>query len=528
MRERGEPQARAPPPSNMLPPPQPPRRGKERRDRNTEIEGRLEWLMKELTSLKNDIKEGTKRSNKRDRYEDYPALTRQRSRSRGERNNNTIREVTWSVVAAKGNTDRTTKSGQLDRTQELNQAAPRQPGRQQKRQQKPMVAKKDAVTTSGNKKRKVPKTAAVILTCPPGQYDETMKEARSKIDLAQCGVEKGKGPSIKRALTGALTFEFGGPNGQAQADKVADKLRELFNNKEGIRVSRPIKMAELRVRDLEDSIKPDEIKYVITQEGDCHHEEVKVGQVRRGNNGLGVAWIQCPVNAANKIIEKGRIQIGWTSARITLLEPRPLQCFRCLEGGHVRSQCKSNIDRSQRCYRCGKEGHKAQKCEDTPRCPVCADLGRPAGHRAGNKACTSARMKSRAGLRDKNTEGATQERTQMAETMISKEKSMITDKGETNAVEIMDMTEQPKPQRVRSKLPRLRDVELVDRSVEEIQSQPRQHQQEEEMSQDIRDRAQRAVKARKSCGKTARRQSDSEEEGKTCEPEDSRHEDRQE
>lgn len=53
-------------------------------------------------------------------------------------------------------------------------------------------------------------------------------------------------------------------------------------------------MAEIRVRDLKDSIKPDEIRYVVTQEGDCHHEEVKVGPIRllivaRGNNGLGVA-----------------------------------------------------------------------------------------------------------------------------------------------------------------------------------------------------------------------------------------------
>lgn len=46
---------------------------------------------------------------------------------------------------------------------------------------------------NNNKKRNVPKTAAVILTCPRGQYDLAMKETRSKIDLTQCGVEKGKG-----------------------------------------------------------------------------------------------------------------------------------------------------------------------------------------------------------------------------------------------------------------------------------------------------------------------------------------------
>lgn len=253
--------------------------------------------MEELANLKKDIKEGTKRSSKKERNEDYPALGRQRSRSGGERSSNTAREVTWSAVVARGNTSKTTKSGQPEKTQVNSKAVFKQPGRQQKQQQKPTSAKK-GTATSGNKKRKVPKTAAVILTCPPGQYDTNMKKARNKIDLTQCGIEKRKGPGIKRALTGALTFEFAGPDGQTQADKVANKLRELFSDREGIRMSRPVKMAELRVRDLEDSIKPDKIKYVVTQEGDCHHEEVKVGQIRRGNNGLGVAWIQCPVNAA--------------------------------------------------------------------------------------------------------------------------------------------------------------------------------------------------------------------------------------
>lgn len=60
-------------------------------------------------------------------------------------------------------------------------------------------------------------------------------------------------------------------------------------------MSRPVKMAELRVRDLEDSIMPDEIAYVITQEGNCHHTEVRIGPIRRGNDGLGVAWIRCPL-----------------------------------------------------------------------------------------------------------------------------------------------------------------------------------------------------------------------------------------
>jgi hypothetical protein len=48
----------------------------------------------------------------------------------------------------------------------------------------------------------------------------------------------------------------------------------------------------------------------------------------------------------------------------------------------------SAVDRSDRCYRCGEAGHVAGRCEGDLKCPLCADLGRPAGHRFGGPACT--------------------------------------------------------------------------------------------------------------------------------------------
>lgn len=482
--------------------------------------------MEELVSLRKDIRgetrnfpptvEKRKMPRRKERNVDYPPLTRQRSRE--EQRDNTAREVTWSAIVAKGNTSNTMKRGQAAKIKETGRTVSKQQEQQQQRSRQRSAAEGRGVTIpSSTKKRRVPRTAALVLTYPPGQYEEAMKEAKSKIDLTQCGIEKGKGPNIKRALTGALTFEFAGPEGHAQADKVAGKLKELFRDRAGIRITRPIKMAEMRIKDLEDSIKPDEIKYIVTQEGDCHHEDVKVGAIRRGNNGLGVAWIQCPLSAANRIVAKGKILIGWTNARVMLLDPRLLQCFRCLEGGHVRDQSKSNTDRSKRCYRCGKEGHKARECEDIPRCPVCADLGRLANHRAGNKACTSARMRKRTGSQSRPMKTVTQETPKAVE--------ITTNREETSTVEMTDMTEeQPKPQRVSSRLTRRREIELVDRPVTEMLPQ----QQREEKSQDTRDREQRAVKALKSSRKVTRRHTDSENEEESCEPEDSRHGERKE
>ncbi|XP_071576897.1 uncharacterized protein [Temnothorax nylanderi] len=154
-------------------------------------------------------------------------------------------------------------------------------------------------------------------------------------------------------------------------------MGEIFAGREGIKVARPVKTAELRIGDLDDSITTEE-PVAGGGEGGCRYRSV---------------WVKCPVAAANEIAGKGRLLVGWLSARVQLLEQRPLQCFCCLEGGHVRATCTCKVNRSNRCYRCGEAGHRAQDCAATPRCPVCVDKGLPAGHRAGSKACRPANKK---------------------------------------------------------------------------------------------------------------------------------------
>lgn len=498
------------------------KRRKERINKGNEEEltRKIDWMMREMETLKEIIrgketKEVDKdrgKQRKGDKIEKRREDTATFPRTRGKER---IQERTWSAVV-EGEKRKSPLEGTLKR--------PITP----KGQDKEKKATTRAAPSSNVPKRKLPKTAAVVLTCPPGQYNEIMKEAKDKINIKECGIEKGIG--IRRALTGALAFEFPGPESQIQADNLTKKLNTLFQNREGVRVTRPTKMAELRIRDLEDSIMPDEITYVITQEGGCHHSEVRVGPIKRGNDGLGVAWVRCPLSAAVTIANKGRVQVGWTNARIQLLDQRPLQCYKCLEGGHVRDSCKSEVDRSKRCYRCGTEGHKAQGCYAPPRCPVCADLGRPANHRAGNKACSSAhtqrrRPASRIRGGDVRTQATTAAKTKEENfpTEIAETKKGTTIKAaaaamsetdnETEVTEAKEIYPPPKPQRVK-KLPKIMGVELVDVSLESIPD-----------SQDKRDREQRAIKALKITRRTvARRSSMSEEElDKTSmrEPEDS-------
>lgn len=122
--------------------------------------------------------------------------------------------------------------------------------------------------------------------------------------------------------------------------------------------------------------------------GGCDLEAIRVGPIRVARNGLGTVWVRCPLQAALRVQADGRLRVGWSSARVTLLDRRPLQCYRCLAAGHTRDRCPSGVDRTGNCFNCGKEGYSVADCREKPRCPVCAERGLEANHRAGSVGCS--------------------------------------------------------------------------------------------------------------------------------------------
>ncbi|XP_011858738.1 PREDICTED: neurofilament medium polypeptide-like [Vollenhovia emeryi] len=233
-------------------------------------------------------------------------------------------------------------------------------------------------------KRRSPKTAAVAISFPEGQAAEGMRFLRSQIKLEDLGIDKVKS---RKALNGATLLEIsGGAEAKVKADALATTIKTVGEGK-GVKVTRPEKRAEIRLKDLDESVSEEEIRAAVTKAGGGLPDDVKVGPIRRTPGGMGTCWIQCGLEVARRTAEARRIRLGWVSCRVELLDPRPLVCFRCLERGHIRAQCRSSTDRSMLCYRCGKEGHKAQGCTETPDCAVCKGRGLPSNHKAGGAAC---------------------------------------------------------------------------------------------------------------------------------------------
>lgn len=155
----------------------------------------------------------------------------------------------------------------------------------------------------------------------------TIRKLRQKIDLEKFGIE---GVNVRRAMTGAYVFEVPGADSNLKADKLALGMRKALSRKEGIKIQRPIKMAELRLRGLDESVRAPEVIEAIAREGNCEQEEVQLGEMRRTPGKLRIIWVRCPLKTANKIVQQARIKVGEALARVELLEGHPLQCYKYL------------------------------------------------------------------------------------------------------------------------------------------------------------------------------------------------------
>ncbi|XP_037302719.1 uncharacterized protein LOC119193173 [Manduca sexta] len=190
-----------------------------------------------------------------------------------------------------------------------------------------------------------------------------------------------------------MLYEVPGAESEQKADAPAARLRECFATEDVI-VSRPTKCSELRISGLDFAATSETVQAASCNAGECAAESIKVGQIRPDRSGMGAVWAKVPTRAAKKI-KGARVKIGVVVARVTVLEARPMRCYRCLEQGHVRNVCDCPTDRSGLCYRCGKPGHKARECQETPNCTLCAANGKPAGHRIGKACSASSSRKSR-------------------------------------------------------------------------------------------------------------------------------------
>lgn len=231
---------------------------------------------------------------------------------------------------------------------------------------------------------KPPRAAAVTITgrVEGFNYAMALKGAREKIDLGPMGIQI---THVRKAINGGLLIEIPGEGAKEKAEELTARLRDVFG--ESAAVSCPTKRREIRVVGFDESVTHDEVVDMLASVGECPRDVVRVGTIRPLNNGLSAVWAQLPVAAAVRVVDVGRVRVGWTMARVDLLRTRPLQCYKCWLFGHVQGSCRNAADRRGACFNCGQLGHNASSCGNPAHCVVCRDQGVDASHRLGGPRC---------------------------------------------------------------------------------------------------------------------------------------------
>lgn len=187
---------------------------------------------------------------------------------------------------------------------------------------------------------------------------------------------------IRKCVNGGLIIEILGPDNAAKADTLSQRHKDIL--KDEARVSRPTTMGELQFWNIDDTVDLAEISNVVLVAGDCSLADIKVGVIRKMFSGLNSVWVKCPLAVGIKVATTGKVRMGWTWARVRLLEPHPVQCFKCWRFGHIRNTCRYPEDRTENCFRCGSREHIVRDCRASPQCAICAQSGRKADHRLGS------------------------------------------------------------------------------------------------------------------------------------------------
>jgi len=237
-------------------------------------------------------------------------------------------------------------------------------------------------------RRRPPKTVVIAIKGEKEgfSYADALKKARTEISLKEIGIGVTK---IRKATNGGIIIEIPGAENKDKANLLVQKLKQVLPAE--TKITRPSIKGELRVVGFDESVSAEEIKETIAADCECDFDEISVNDIMPMRNGLYMTWIRCPLAAAAKIANNGRIKIGWSLVRAELLEARPKQCYKCWEFGHTKGVCRSDIDRSALCFKCGKKGHSYKDCKNELHCILCAQEGGEANHRIGSFRCKASK-----------------------------------------------------------------------------------------------------------------------------------------
>lgn len=236
----------------------------------------------------------------------------------------------------------------------------------------------------------------------PATYKEALECMRREANLKDFGII---GTSVRVSRDGGIVITLPHePEARNKACALVDRVKDKMP--EGVKVACPQRTADVLVQGLDPSVSEEEVILGIAAINGCRPTDISHSGIRTSGDHMGRVWLKCPAAAAQRTAAAGSLRVGWSIARVSVARPKPIQCFRCLDFGHMRGECVSPFNRSNECYRCGSREHKIADCPSVlSKCAIC-----PPGsnaHKTGSPSCAAliaaVNMSNRKGRRKRAT-----------------------------------------------------------------------------------------------------------------------------
>lgn len=247
-----------------------------------------------------------------------------------------------------------------------------------------VAGKKNA--KKAKKERKAPKLkkarpdAIVVKSIGKASYADILRQVKSNPNLKEVGESISK---IRRTQKGELLFQL--TKTGTKSSIVSEKIKEVLGQE--AEVKNMTSRTTIEIKNVDEITSKEEVVEKVKEQFDFDVPPTDIG-LRKAYGETQIASVTLPSDMANKMLEVGKIKIGWSICHIREKPKTLTKCFRCLEFGHIARRCKSEEDRSKLCRRCGFEGHMAKDCENDPKCLLCSKDGKgELKHTTGGKDC---------------------------------------------------------------------------------------------------------------------------------------------